>query len=384
MASGKVIVPSKAITKKKEKANKKLTWTDQDTDVFAEVIYDPQYRGSDYTVGWATVLERLALKKSSNVKIFEEIQEALKKEFEARKMKVKEFTVEQLRSKYKWFKREWKHIQNKIKFGSGLSSKETECTRWYDTLNPVFTEGVDEFTDLACSAGDIAEERSFTSVVSVHASSGEEEMDHSSSSDESSEERSTTPLSVPEGDNKLEVHHGGDKRKASEDESNKEEMKKEKKVSKKPKIGLHPKRDIKPKTQTAAVLQLCKTMETYSQSVNHAQDERLNRILEADRKRDEMFLKFQQEQAEANRRHEQLMMQLVLQNAPSQSLPLTSQQYYPFQEQKPHNPSLLAFTSATPYVSPQHGLYSMPSETDSKGYYSSTSPGGTSDYTQLN
>ena len=51
MASGKVIVPSKAITKKKEKANKKLTWTDQDTDVFAEVIYDPQYRGSDYTVG---------------------------------------------------------------------------------------------------------------------------------------------------------------------------------------------------------------------------------------------------------------------------------------------------------------------------------------------
>ena len=212
MASGKVIVPSKAITKKKEKANKKLTWTDQDTDVFAEVIYDPQYRGSDYTVGWATVLERLALKKSSNVKIFEEIQEALKKEFEARKMKVKEFTVEQLRSKYKWFKREWKHIQNKIKFGSGLSSKETECTGWYDTLNPVFTEGVDEFTDVACSAGDIAEERSFTSVVSVHASSGEEEMDHSSSSDESSEERSTTPLSVPEGDYKLEVHHGGDKR----------------------------------------------------------------------------------------------------------------------------------------------------------------------------
>ena len=125
-------------------------------------------------------------------------------------------------------------------------------------------------------------------------------------------------------------------------------------------------------------------METYSQSVNHAQDERLNRILEADRKRDEMFLKFQQEQAEANRRHEQLMMQLVLQKAPSQSLPLTSQQYYPFQEQRPYNPSLLAFTSATPYVSPQHGLYSMPSETDSKGYYSSTSPGGTSDYTQLN
>ena len=58
----------------KVKTNKKLTWTDQDTDVFAEVISDPLYRGSDYTVGWATVLERLALKRSSNVKIFEEIQ----------------------------------------------------------------------------------------------------------------------------------------------------------------------------------------------------------------------------------------------------------------------------------------------------------------------
>ena len=170
----------------------------------------------------------------------------------------------------------------------------------------------------------------------------------------------------------------------TKDESNKEEMKKEEKVSKKPKIGLHPNWDKKPKTQTGAVLQLCKTMETCSQSVNHAQDERLNRILEVDRKRDEMFLKFQQEHAEANRRHEQLMMQLVLQKDPSQSLPLTSQQYNPFLEQKPHNPSLLAFTSATPYVSPQHGLYGMPSETDSKGYYSSTSPGGTSDYTQLN
>ena len=108
-------------------------------------------------------------------------------------MKVKEFTVEQLRSKYKWFKREWKHIQNKIKFGSGLSSKETECTRWYDTLNPVFTEGVDEFTDVACSAGDIAEERSFTSVVSVHASSGEEEW--------------ITPLAVMKAVRKDQQHH---------------------------------------------------------------------------------------------------------------------------------------------------------------------------------
>ena len=211
---------------------------------------------------------------------------------------------------------------------------------------------MDEFTDVACSAGDIDDERAISSAISVHASSGEGEMGHSSSDESCDEERSRTPVSVPEGDNKFEDHHGSDKRKVIEDESNEGKMEKKIKVAKKSKIGLHPKRDIKPKTQTVAVLQLCKTMETYSQSVNQAQDDRLNRILEADRKRDEMFLKLQQEQAEANRRHEQLMMQLVLQKAPSQSLPPASQQYYPFQEQRPHSPSLLAFTSGTSRLSP--------------------------------
>ena len=63
----------------KKKGKTKLIWTDRDTDVFVEVKFDPQYRGSDHTVGWATVLERLALKKSSNVMIFEEIQKPLKR-----------------------------------------------------------------------------------------------------------------------------------------------------------------------------------------------------------------------------------------------------------------------------------------------------------------
>ena len=55
-------------------------------------------------------------------------------------------------------------------------------------------------------------------------------------------------------------------------------------------------------------------METHSQNVNQAQDDGLNRILEAGRKHDEMFLKFQQEQAEPNRRHEQLIVTDSLHN----------------------------------------------------------------------
>ena len=83
---------SKATASSKKKGKTKLIWKDRDTDVFAEVIFDPQYRGSDHTVGWATLLERLALKKSSNVKVFEEIQKSSKKEFQARKREVKELT----------------------------------------------------------------------------------------------------------------------------------------------------------------------------------------------------------------------------------------------------------------------------------------------------
>ena len=42
---------SKATASSKKKGKTKLIWKDRDTDVFAEVIFDPQYRGSDHTVG---------------------------------------------------------------------------------------------------------------------------------------------------------------------------------------------------------------------------------------------------------------------------------------------------------------------------------------------
>ena len=45
------MVSSKSTVLLKNKRKTKLTRTDQDTDVFAEVIFDPQYRESDYTVG---------------------------------------------------------------------------------------------------------------------------------------------------------------------------------------------------------------------------------------------------------------------------------------------------------------------------------------------
>ena len=85
--------PVKVTASLKNKDKTKLTWTDQKTDVFAEGIFDPQYRTSDCTVGWVTVLERLALKKSSNVKIFEAIQKPLKRNFREERRKSKGLRV---------------------------------------------------------------------------------------------------------------------------------------------------------------------------------------------------------------------------------------------------------------------------------------------------
>ena len=91
---------------------------------------------------------------------------------------------------------------------------------------------MDEFTDVACSAGDIADESSISSAISVNASSGE--MGHSSSDESCNEQRSRTPGSVPEGDKNFEDHHGSATRTFIEDESNEGKMEKKLKLAKSP------------------------------------------------------------------------------------------------------------------------------------------------------
>lgn len=38
-----------------------------------------------------------------------------------------------------------------------VGSKETLVSKWYDTLNPILTEAVDDMTEVACSASDISQ-----------------------------------------------------------------------------------------------------------------------------------------------------------------------------------------------------------------------------------
>ena len=65
------------------------------------------------------------------------------------------FTIEQLRPKYRWFKKQWKQINNKIHSGSGLGAEDTQALDWYELLDPIFTESVYNMTKLSSKASDI-------------------------------------------------------------------------------------------------------------------------------------------------------------------------------------------------------------------------------------
>ena len=73
------------------------------------------------------------------------------------------------------------------------------------------------------------------------------------------------------------------------------------------------KRNKQPKSQSAAVMEMGKTMKEAADAQEKNNDQRLTTHLEAERKRDEMFLTFQREQAEANRKHDMLMVQMLMQ-----------------------------------------------------------------------
>ena len=61
------------------------------------------------------------------------------------------------------------------------------------------------------------------------------------------------------------------------------------------------------------MLQVAKSMENSTKQQEENKDARLQTLLESDRKRDEMFFAYQREQAEANRKHELMMAQILLQ-----------------------------------------------------------------------
>ena len=126
--------------RKSAKKPKNKSWSKTEIYLFPSVLTDMEGRDKP----WAFVLETLALKKTTNEIIFTKISEELEAKLVANGVSSskedKSFTIEQLRTKFKWFKKEWKRINYKIQHGSGLGADDTKLPDWYDLLDPIFTE----------------------------------------------------------------------------------------------------------------------------------------------------------------------------------------------------------------------------------------------------
>ena len=89
------------------------------------------------------------MKKQANEELFREIREELEDVLGDETSDDYKFTIGQLRAKFKWFKKEWRSIDNKIKCGSGLGGKDTKVPKGYDIMNPHFCDAVDDMTSLS-------------------------------------------------------------------------------------------------------------------------------------------------------------------------------------------------------------------------------------------
>jgi hypothetical protein len=232
------------------------------------------------------------------------------------------FTIEQLRAKFKWLKKQWRIIDTKIKNGTGLGGKDTAVPSWYDIMNPHFCEAADDMTSVSSKASDV--DITFDSTDSENHFNPE-------SSDESDSLSESDPLSRALSDKKryksagkkrtLSTSSQGqsagesetitDKIEVEQGEKNTDKSEK-KSPTKKTKIRVHPKKLFsKPRSQSEAMVQVAKSIESSTKEQEKNRDERLKILLEAERKRDELFYVHQREQADANRRHEMLLAQLL-------------------------------------------------------------------------
>ena len=145
-------------------------WTEEENELFAKIL------SSDEN-SFASSLERLALKKSSNNEVFSHIKRILDSELKKKEFKnMNEFknfrdktdavityerldtSLAKLRKKYTNLKGEWRKITDRAKSGSGLAPSVEP--KWYAYLNEVFAETNEELL-LAGESADLSFVREF-------------------------------------------------------------------------------------------------------------------------------------------------------------------------------------------------------------------------------
>jgi hypothetical protein len=266
-------------------------WTDTELKYFCIVL-------ADENTNYAHQLDSLALKKSANKKIFEEVKEKLEEHFESedfkreieqerlrKKSKYKDEPLnlcpEKLKAKFKWIKDQWKLFTDRVKKASGKPPIKEPA--WYLIINPIFSDTQGELSP--CT-------KSSDLIDSVHiVDNDSEKSDSELSRDEIFEdEGSKADKSIEEGETDL-----NDVSDSSSDSINKRKLEK-KGVDVKPII-----KKARVKTQTQAIHELAKSFCLLG---------------EAQQKRSDALL-----QAECNRAHELKMLEIIMKYGQNSGLP---------------------------------------------------------------
>lgn len=127
---------------------KSRNWTETELKYFCIVLADEE-------TNYAHQLDSLALKKSANKAIFEEVKAKLEEHFKSedfkremeqeqckRKSKYKDealnLSSDKLRAKFKWIKDQWKLLTDRVKKASGKAPIKEPA--WYHIINPILSD----------------------------------------------------------------------------------------------------------------------------------------------------------------------------------------------------------------------------------------------------
>lgn len=286
---------------KKNRAKKERVWTETELKYFAIVLADEKKQ-------YAVQLETLALKKSANLCVYEEIakdletylksdefKEESKRERENSKRKLKdtplEITPARLRVKYKFLRSQWRKFTDRVKKGSGKAPiVEPE---WFTIINPIFSDTMGD-ADVASCSGDVL--LSYESDNSLSDSDKEDET----------VDRPDTPFSNTSGLSIEATDNSGDDDvlEASTNSSSSSNTKGKHKA----KLEIRPFFQKRVKSQAQAIQNMAKSFS----DMGEMQRKRSELFSEAEKKRQQEFLNFQREQAELNRQHEIKMLEMIM------------------------------------------------------------------------
>jgi len=295
-------------------------WTDEQTDLFAGILTQKHFKNGRQST-WSEELETLAVKKSSNEHVFKEIQVSLEQQLDKFDQSYREgddeatFTISQLRAKYKWLKREWKVIQNKIK--CGLLSEDAKLPNWFSRLHHIFTVYID------ADRQDRDDDR--PSMVSENGSllNGHSSIDDNNSSDDCPDigERSwIVNIEPPQADIPA-VNDEKNHRDVENDSVQHEEQSR--------KRHLPTNEAGNPSTKIRKLKSCIRELNNTSDYTSFPSQcgckldadryiEIIKNILNAEERREKMLVDFQREQAQLSRQHELKMAQMFMDMASQQ------------------------------------------------------------------